>query len=563
MPRPKPIPGGKKTNGRESRETRRSSPGRSKTLSALLAIAETATQALDPEKILGDTLHKSLEILRFDIGYIRILDPQTGNVVVRASQGLKAREHPSRTVALHEPQRHIANIIFETRKPYICPDVRKNATFRNRTMEREGVISAVYIPIMSKKRVLGTMALGSRKQRKFSREKIHLVSAFGFQLGMALENAELYDELRKGKIYIESLVENAGDAIVSTDRKDLILTWNRGAEVIFGYSKEEALGQSLAIVIPPAKSTHLEELRSKVEFTGAIRNLEVSRKRKDGVIIDVALAVSPLKDKEGQVTGFLHLARDITEKKRFERRLKELDRMKSDFVSNVSHELRTPLTAIKGSVDNMLDGITGNLNEKQSRYLVRIKSNADRLGRLINDILDLSRIEAGRIDLRPAYLPMASLAKEVAEVLRTVAAEKLISLEVAAAEENTRVWADRDKVTQVLMNLIGNALKFTPSYGKVTVGIKSADPEWVQISIADTGPGIASEDANKIFDKFYQAAQPNKQKTRGTGLGLTISKALVEMHGGSIWVESGPGNGSNFCFTLPARQPLQLEGTAP
>jgi signal transduction histidine kinase len=113
------------------------------------------------------------------------------------------------------------------------------------------------------------------------------------------------------------------------------------------------------------------------------------------------------------------------------------------------------------------------------------------------------------------------------------------------------------------MNLIGNALKFTPSYGKVTVGIKSADPEWVQISIADTGPGIASEDANKIFDKFYQAAQPNKQKTRGTGLGLTISKALVEMHGGSIWVESEPGNGCNFCFTLPARQPLQLEGTAP
>ncbi|MGH7845574.1 MAG: PAS domain S-box protein, partial [Candidatus Binatia bacterium] len=345
MPRPKASEEGKKRDARKGRETRRSSPGRGKTLSALLAIAETATQALDPEEILSGTLDKSLEILRFDIGYIRILDPETGNVVVRASRGLKAPEHPSKTVALHEPQRHIANIIFETRKPYICPDVRRNSTFRNRTMEREGVISAVYIPVMSKTRVIGTLALGSRKRRKFSREKIHLVSAFGFQLGMALENAELYDELKKGKIYIENLVENAGDAIISTDVNDRILTWNRAADVIFGYGKEETTGQTLEILLPPGRPQELEEIRSKVLLRDVIRNLEVKRKRKDGVIIEVALAVSPLKDKDGKVIGFLHLAKDITEKQRYEKRLRELDKMKSDFVSNVSHELRTPLTA--------------------------------------------------------------------------------------------------------------------------------------------------------------------------------------------------------------------------
>ena len=279
-------------------------------------------------------------------------------------------------------------------------------------------------------------------------------------------------------------------------------------------------------------------------------------------MIEVALAVSPIKDRANNVIGFLHLAKDITEKKRYEQRLKELDKMKSDFVSNVSHELRTPLTAIKGSVDNMLDGITGSLNEKQARYLTRIKSNADRLARLISDLLDLSRIEAGKIDLRPTNLSLVALIKEVAESLRPVAADKLINLQVLSHDAGIKAWADRDKVTQVLMNLIGNAVKFTPQKGKVTVAVEKNGNEWVRISVADTGPGILPEEANKIFAKFYQIAQQSKEKTKGTGLGLAISKALVEMHGGKIWVETAGGQGSTFSFTLPARQPFKFEASA-
>lgn len=386
--------------------------------------------------------------------------------------------------------------------------------------------------------------------------------AFGSQLGAALENAELYDEVNKAKAYVENLVESAGDAIISTDTEDRILTWNRGAQVIFGYGKEEAIGQGLALLLPPGRLKEPEEIRNKVRITGVVRNLEVPRKRKDDTIIQVALAVSPIHDTTGNVIGFLYLAKDITEKKRYERRLRELDKMKSDFVSNVSHELRTPLTAIKGSVDNMLDGLTGQLNEKQIRYLARIKSNTDRLARLINNLLDLSRIEAGGIDLKPAYLNVVPLAKEVVEILRTVAMEKLISLELAPAGDGVTAWADRDKVAQVLMNLIGNAVKFTPPHGQVIVAIDKNGAEWAQISVADTGPGIPPEEANRIFDKFYQIAQGGKQKARGTGLGLAISKALVEMHGGKIWMESEVGRGSTFSFTLPARQPFKLEAPA-
>ncbi|MBI2361338.1 MAG: PAS domain S-box protein [Deltaproteobacteria bacterium] len=529
---------------------------RNRDLSALLAVAEVATQSLDIGKILNDTLDKSLEILGFDVGFIRILDSEGKRMDVRAARGLRSPEFQRISTPVDE-RRNVTRIVFETKEPYVCSDIRKNRLYKNRTMEREGVVSTAAAPVLSKNRVLGIIVAGSRKYHRFTPREIRLLTAFGSQLGMALENAELYDEASRSKAYIESLVESAGDAVISTDLEGRILTWNRAAQVIFGYAKDEALGNHLAILVPPGREKELEEIQNKVQLSGVIRNLEVRRKRKDGVVIDAALAVSPIVDEQGNAVGFLHLAKDITEKQRYEKRLKELDRMKSDFVSNVSHELRTPLTAIKGSVDNMLDGITGALNEKQMRYLARIKSNADRLSRLINELLDLSRIEAGKIDLRPADISLVALTREVNESLRPVAAEKLISLEVASPDTDVSAWAERDKVAQVLMNLIGNAVKFTPSHGKVTVGVRRNGDEWVEISIADTGPGIPAEEAGRIFDKFYQVAREDRHKTKGTGLGLAISKALVEMHGGKIWLESGAGRGSTFYFTLPARQPLR------
>jgi len=220
--------------------------------------------------------------------------------------------------------------------------------------------------------------------------------------------------------------------------------------------------------------------------------------------------------------------------------------------------LRTPLTAIKGSVDNMLDGLTGDLNEKQSRYLVRIKSNADRLARLINDLLDLSRIEAG-IKLKRTNLSLPTLAREVAESLGPVAAEKLIRFEIECPDNNLTAWADPDRIAEVLTNLLGNAIKFTPTRGKVTVSLVRNGDDWVKVSIADTGPGIPSGEASRIFDKFYQVSQPEQRKAMGTGLGLSIAKALVEMHGGKIWLESEAGRGSTFSFTIPAEQPLKFD----
>ena len=530
----------------------------SRELSALLAVAKTATQSLDTENVLQDTLDKSLEILGFKVGYIRILEPEERRLVVRAARGLSTPEFLANVVPLDSSHRNVSRIVFETHEPYISPNIQKDRRFRHGFMAREGLVSAAFVPVMSKNRVTGLMMVGSPKFHKFSKREINLLQAFGSQLGAALENAQLYDEVSKGKTYIENLVENAGDAILSTDVEDRILSWNRGAEAILGYGKEEIVGKHLSILLPPERFQELADMRAKVKLSGALRDIEVQGKRKNGVMIYLSLSVSPITDAEGKIVGFLRVAKDITEKRRYEQRLKELDQLKSDFVSNVSHELRTPLTAIKGSVDNMLDGLTGDLNEKQSRYLVRVKSNADRLARLINDLLDLSRIEAG-IKLKRTNLGLVTMAREIAESLRPLAAEKLISLEIESGDNSVTAWADPDRISEILMNLLGNAIKFSPAHGTVTLSIERNGDQWAKVSVADTGPGIPSDEAKRIFDKFYQVSQPEQQKAMGTGLGLVIAKTLVELHGGKIWLESEAGRGSTFCFTLPAEQPLKFD----
>lgn len=274
------------------------------------------------------------------------------------------------------------------------------------------------------------------------------------------------------------------------------------------------------------------------------------------------------------------------------RRLQELDRAKSDFLLNVSHELRTPLTAITGSVDNMLDEITGPLSEPQRRYLLRVKANADQLVRLINDLLDLARIEEGRIQLTPTLFSASGLVSDVLDALRPMATEKGLRLHLADMEEPLIAYADRDKVTQVLINLIGNAIKFTPNGGQITVTARNitggghreagdrrqeaderverrassvdslhAPPstlhpdDFVEIAVTDTGEGIPTEELPHVFDKFYQVQLGIQAKAKGTGLGLSIAKSLVELQRGCIWAKSQVGQGSTFAFSLP-RQPL-------
>jgi signal transduction histidine kinase len=260
---------------------------------------------------------------------------------------------------------------------------------------------------------------------------------------------------------------------------------------------------------------------------------------------DVEKLAQTLEERVAERTQDLRSAND---------RLRELDQLKSSFVSIVSHELRTPMTSIKGLVENMLDGLTGDLNDRQTFYLGRVKYNIERLTRMINDLLDLSRIEAGRMNLHQSAVNIGSLAREVVETLQPLAQERSLILEAQVAAAIGIIQGDRDKLIQIFTNLINNALKFTESPGTVTVEVRQRGDDMIQTCVIDTGCGISPEEQQIIFERFYRG-QSSEMKNRGAGLGLAITRSLVELHGGSIWVESVLGEGSRFYFILPVIQP--------
>ena len=267
-----------------------------------------------------------------------------------------------------------------------------------------------------------------------------------------------------------------------------------------------------------------------------------------GIAIDNALAYQQLE----QLTQSLeHRVQERTrELQNANEKLRELDLLKSTFVSTVSHELRTPMTSIKGYVENMLDGLGGKLTEKQSYYLTRVKYNVERLTRMISELLDLSRIEAGQIQMNRVSVSIPELVAEVVEGFQTIAEEKSVSVSGLPKGRLPIIQADRDKLHQILSNLIQNAVKFTPTGGETRVEAEVIEGGFVRISVVDTGCGIPPHELNKVFDRFYRGDSVPPE-ARGAGLGLAITKSLVEMHGGQIRVESTPGRGSRFSFTLP------------
>jgi signal transduction histidine kinase len=288
-------------------------------------------------------------------------------------------------------------------------------------------------------------------------------------------------------------------------------------------------------------------------FTAGQINLLTTFANQAAIALDNVHLFQELKDRTQELDRYNKEIEMANEK------LKELDRLKSSFVSNVSHELRTPLTAIESLADNLLDGVTGPLTTKQSAYMTGIKESTERLERLINDLLDLSVIEAGKATLKPTSFSLVQLLHQVSDTLKPMAEDKQITVEIASTNGHSMAWADRDKVTQVLTNLIGNAVKYTPYCGKVSLAVHSLRDAWLKVSITDTGPGIPPEEAGKIFDEFYQMSRPGRDKSKGVGLGLAISKKLVEMHGGRIAVESIVGRGSSFSFTIPTRHEHDAE----
>jgi len=373
------------------------------------------------------------------------------------------------------------------------------------------------------------------------------------------EHKRAKEALERSEEQLRSVVQTAKDAISITDSRGNITFWNSAAEAMFGYTSDEIIGKSVSILMPERFRTIFGHAFKKTVLSGEIQSYEAIAerfgRRKDGSEFPIEISDTQWKTKEG--VFFTSIIRDITERKRVEQELQEKTKQlaaasqaKSKFLASMSHELRTPLNAVIGFSELMLDGVPGEINDEQRDCLNDILSSGQQLLNLINDVLDLSKIEAGRIELKLENLNLADVIDDVVQTVKPMLDENRHRIGVNVGKGLPQVHADKRRLKQILLNLLGNAIKFTPSDGKLGIKV-TRNGDWCQVSVVDSGIGIKEEDQERVFEVFTQATTLSKEKKEGTGLGLALTKQLVEAIGGRIWVESEYGRGSKFTFTLP------------
>lgn len=410
------------------------------------------------------------------------------------------------------------------------------------------------------------------------------------QAQAALEEIRQQELVQQGEERFRLLVTGVRDyAIFMLDPQGRVASWNEGAERIKGYRAEEIIGKHFSIFYPEEDKVADKpgrELKGAAE-EGRFED-EGWRIRKDGSLFWANVVITRIQDAQGNLIGFSKVTRDLTERKAAENEIRKLNeeleyrvmertaqlqeaneilrertreaeeanRLKSQFVSNVSHELRTPLNAIIGYTFLLKDGVCGEVKEEQQTALDGIERNADDLIRLINDVLDLAKIEAGKLSLELEQVDLGPLIAELVESMGRFINQKdqkPIQVEVKLPSDLPPIESDRVRIKQILINLLSNALKFTHE-GKITIEAKAFPAKGgIELSVQDTGIGIRPEDLGKIFNKFHQADGQSTREYGGVGLGLAIVKDLLHLLGGEIWVESEVGQGSTFTVFLPTR----------
>ena len=398
---------------------------------------------------------------------------------------------------------------------------------------RMGIASLALVPLLSRGRFLGLLALCWTEHHQLNREQEALLGLAGNQIAGALEAALRLEEAERAAGEAQAVFYAIADGVLLTDPYGRVTAMNRALEALTGWTEAEARGRPYAEVLPLAtdRADGPADLVSRY-----------------GRRVPVAVSSAPIFDARGRVVGGVDVIRDVSKER-------EIDEVKSALISTVSHELRTPLTLIHGFAELLV--LRDMPVERQRSSAVEILDASRRLARLIDDLLSVSRMESGRLVLDPRPLDLATVVERILSPFRAMAAKHTLRTKLPA--NLPVVWGDPDKVEQILTNLVGNAIKYSPGGGEVLVTV-DVDGDTVQVSVRDQGIGMSPRDMGQLFEKFYRVDREEVRRAGGTGLGLYITKRLVEMHGGRLWAESWPGVGSVFRFTLPTSDELAGSG---
>lgn len=529
----------------------------------LLRIITELSASLDLAQVLNSTLQVLNEILEAE--QIDVLFSRPGEKELQILARLGGSESD-------ETHTHLARQVIRQRQSVLMKDTCTHPLWEGAPAALQPYHSAMAVPLMVGAEVFGAILCFHTHPDHFSPGSLDLTQATANQVAVSVNNAELYRLIRDqaedlGQMVrnqqietqrTKEILESVADGVLVTDDTATITLFNDSAEWMLNLPRQQVLGKQLEDFIGlfgGAGQSWMETIQAWSEDPDSYQPGETGRgsayaeqiELDNGRVISVHLAPVRLRD---NFLGTVSIFRDITHQV-------EVDRLKSEFVATVSHELRTPMTSIKGYVDLLLMGAGGELNEQQRRFLDIVKSNTERLANLVNDLLDISRIEAGRVQLSFQPLDLQEMGrKSIADLKQRMQREgKPMNIEFEAPDYLPRARGDMERIYQVLENLLENAYYYTPENGSICLRLHP-EGDFLQIDVRDNGIGVPPEMQTRVFERFYRGEHPFVLATSGTGLGLSIVQTLVEMHGGRIWLESAgiPGLGSTFSFTLPVFQ---------
>jgi len=495
---------------------------RVKELKILYGIGKSVTSLLDLEKLLARVVEAAVYITGAEECFLMLVDEDTGELYIRAAQGLKERYPQSLKLRVEDS---IADGVVRTGEAVMIGSPASEKDIRTAYLVK-ALLSA---PLKTKDKVIGVLSVDNKTSDKtFTDNDLYLLSALADYAATAIENAQLFTAVKSERSKLETIIGSTEDAVIITDSETRVLLLNKAARRAFGIESAEVTNKPIAQVVKNESLIYL--------FIRSIDDSQIQRGEiplEDGRTLNANLTPIP-------GVGYAAVMQDITY-------LKELDRMKSEFVSNVSHDLRSPLTTIKGFVQLLPKA--GPLTPLQQEFSAKVLKGVDNITELIGDLLDLGKIEAG-VGLEMDICQLEAIINKTVEELRSQAEAKRQRLDVELTPQLSPVLGNDLRLGQVVANLVGNAIKYTPEGGLISVRA-SNDNGQIMVSVQDTGFGIPPTDQPYIFDKFYRVESEETDDISGTGLGLAIVKSVIERHNGRVWVESEPGVGSTFTFILP------------